>query len=118
MVYGFDISERKLGQEKRSQDVEDLERKLAVVAGDRSRIPSRADSEALPFNLTDRELETLRLMAVGLTNVEIAEALSISGHTVKSHVTHIFNKLGVNDRTQAAVLATFYELISPPEMPV
>ncbi|MDD5703823.1 MAG: LuxR C-terminal-related transcriptional regulator, partial [Dehalococcoidales bacterium] len=53
--------------------------------------------------LSPRELEVLRLMSRGATNQEIAGALQISPHTVKSHVIHIFNKLGVDDRTQAAV---------------
>ncbi len=68
-----------------------------------------ADSETkhaqTQVGLTDRELEVLRLVAEGATNLEISDLLSISPHTVKSHVIHIFNKLGVNDRTQAAVQA-------------
>jgi ATP/maltotriose-dependent transcriptional regulator MalT len=50
-------------------------------------------------------------MAEGLTNVEISQTLSISQHTAKSHVIHIFNKLGVNNRTQASVLASLRNLI-------
>jgi DNA-binding CsgD family transcriptional regulator/ArsR family metal-binding transcriptional regulator len=61
--------------------------------------------------LTERELEVLRLMAQGATNVEISSSLQISPHTVKSHIINIFNKLGVNDRTQAAVLALRHELV-------
>lgn len=61
--------------------------------------------------LTGREIEVLRLMANGLTNREISENLSITMNTVKSHVVHIFNKLGVNDRTHAAVLASRHHLI-------
>jgi len=64
-------------------------------------------------NLTGREIEVLRLLAEGATNTEIAVILSISPHTVKSHVVHIFNKLGVNDRTQAAVWATRHGIVSP-----
>lgn len=52
--------------------------------------------------LTRRESQVLRCMAGGATNKEIAKALHISEHTVKSHVIHIFNKLGVNDRAQAS----------------
>ena len=115
MVYGFDITERGLSRERHGEQVEALERKLAVVAGDKSRVSSRGEIEGLPFGLTERELEVLRLMAQGHTNLQVAEVLCISAHTVKSHVVHVFNKLGVNDRTQAAVLAAFYELIPPPK---
>ena len=55
--------------------------------------------------LTKRELEVLKQLAFGLTNKEIAEALGISYETVKEHVQHILRKLGVSDRTQAAVWA-------------
>jgi len=69
------------------------------------------DTSVLPAPLTDRELEVLRLVARGDTNAEISLHLGISHHTVKSHVIHIFNKLGVNDRTQAAVWAARNRLI-------
>ena len=55
--------------------------------------------------LTQRESEVLRQLALGLTNKEIAQALSISYETVKEHVQHILRKIGVSDRTQAAVWA-------------
>ena len=55
--------------------------------------------------LTQRESEVLRQLANGLTNKEIALALGISYETVKEHVQHIFRKIGVSDRTQAAVWA-------------
>ncbi len=69
------------------------------------------ENPLLPAPLTDRELEVLRLLARGNTNVAISHRLSISPHTVKSHVIHIFNKLGVNDRTQAAVWAARHRLV-------
>jgi len=56
--------------------------------------------------LTSREHEVLHLIVEGLTNRDIAEKLSISLETVKSHVHHIMQKMQVKDRTQAAVLAT------------
>jgi signal transduction histidine kinase/DNA-binding CsgD family transcriptional regulator len=56
--------------------------------------------------LTSREHEVLRLMVEGLTNRDIAQKLSVSLETVKSHVHHIMQKMQVKDRTQAAVLAT------------
>jgi DNA-binding NarL/FixJ family response regulator len=55
--------------------------------------------------LTQRESEVLRQLALGLTNKEIALALKISYETVKEHVQHVLRKVGVSDRTQAAVWA-------------
>ena len=56
-------------------------------------------------SLSERELEVLRSLTSGQTNREIAETLVISGETVKTHVSAIIGKLGVRDRTQAAILA-------------
>ncbi len=64
----------------------------------------RASGE-LEAPLTKRESEVLRQLALGLSNKEIAQALNISYETVKEHVQHILRKLGVADRTQAAVWA-------------
>ena len=59
-----------------------------------------------PFTeLTDREMEVLRLIADGMTNAAIAEQLFITERTVKSHVSNILGKLHLNDRTEAAVYA-------------
>ncbi len=55
--------------------------------------------------LTEREGQVLRHMAGGLTNKQIADALEISYETVKEHVQHVLRKIGVSDRTQAAVWA-------------
>jgi NarL family two-component system response regulator LiaR len=55
--------------------------------------------------LTDRELEILRLIAQGLTNLDISKRLFLSEGTVRNHVSAILAKLGVPDRTQAAVIA-------------
>ena len=56
--------------------------------------------------LTPRELATLRLMADGKANKEIAQALGISDRTVKTHLGHLFEKLGVTSRTEAVKVAT------------
>jgi NarL family two-component system response regulator LiaR len=62
--------------------------------------------EVNPFTeLTDREMEVLKLIASGLSNQEIAGQLVISEHTVKGHVSNILSKLHLADRTQAAVYA-------------
>lgn len=61
--------------------------------------------------LTQRESEVLKQLALGLTNKEIAQALHISYETVKEHVQHILRKIGVSDRTQAAVWAVRKELV-------
>ena len=58
--------------------------------------------------LTPRELEVLKLIAVGANNREIAQQLYISEGTVKNHVTNILNRLNLRDRTQAAILAKTY----------
>ena len=56
--------------------------------------------------LTPREMATLRLMADGKANKEIATALDISERTVKTHLGHLFEKLGVTSRTEAVKVAT------------
>lgn len=61
--------------------------------------------------LSNRETEVLKEMAKGKTNKEIAEALYVSEKTVKTHVSHIFSKLQVTDRTQAAIYAMENKLI-------
>ena len=60
----------------------------------------------MPYEqLTERELQVLQLAADGLSNKEIAQKLVISEKTVKNHITNIFSKLHVNDRTQAILYA-------------
>lgn len=64
--------------------------------------------------LTERETEILKLIALGLSNQEISERLFISMNTVKTHIKNIFQKLEVEDRTQAAMKAFGKNYISPP----
>ena len=66
---------------------------------------TKRDTPNLFTDLSDRELEVLRLIADGLSNAEIADKLSISEKTVKGHVSNILGKLHMMDRTQAAVFA-------------
>lgn len=62
------------------------------------------DKEKIEW-LTKRELDVLRLISEGCSNKKISDGLSISERTVKNHISHIFRKIGVEDRTQAAVFA-------------
>ncbi|MCK5097464.1 MAG: hypothetical protein KAR45_05140 [Desulfobacteraceae bacterium] len=83
----------------------DSEEKVQKNNNQKSKISLKVPTTGVQADLTSRELEVLCFVAKGATNTEISTKLSISHHTVKSHVVHIFNKLGVNDRTQAAVWA-------------
>jgi DNA-binding NarL/FixJ family response regulator len=69
-----------------------------------ARLPQPAPPKELE-ELTSRELEVFQLIARGLSNSEIGERLFISDTTVKTHVTHVFQKLNLRDRVQAVVLA-------------
>jgi DNA-binding NarL/FixJ family response regulator len=73
----------------------------------------RAQAAATVDVLTSRELEVLKLMARGATNGEIAATLYISEGTVKTHVGHILEKLGLRDRAQAIVFAFDRGLVEP-----
>ena len=68
-------------------------------------------SSSLAEPLSERELEVVRLIADGASNREIGEALCLAEGTVKNHVTNILGKLGVRDRTQAAIKAKDIGLI-------
>lgn len=67
--------------------------------------PAPVVAPSAPDNLTHREAEVLREIATGHSNREIAERLSISEATVKTHVNNIFSKAGLRDRAQAVVYA-------------
>jgi two-component system NarL family response regulator len=80
-----------------------------VLAGKTYLAPSAAAKLAegvTRVQLTPRELATLRLMADGKSNKEIANALGISDRTVKTHLGHLFEKLNVTSRTEAVKVAT------------
>jgi DNA-binding NarL/FixJ family response regulator len=72
----------------------------------------KSDEERKLDTLTDRELEVLKLVSFGMFNKEIAQKLNISERTVKNHVSNIFKKIDVTDRTQAAVFSIRNKLIN------
>jgi DNA-binding NarL/FixJ family response regulator len=80
----------------------------AKVVAEFSRVSSSTvatSSEALPEPLSEREIEVLRLVTSGLSNREIAAKLFISAGTAKTHIHHLCGKLGVRNRTEAAMRA-------------
>ncbi|HEY3626092.1 MAG TPA: response regulator transcription factor [Terracidiphilus sp.] len=89
----------------------------AVHAGRRylpRHIAARLAERIMRSDLTPRELEVLQMLARGLTNKEIGNALAISGNTVRNHVNSIIEKLEVSDRTEAATTAIQRGIIEVP----
>jgi NarL family two-component system response regulator LiaR len=95
----------------------DIARTLMTAVATREAPPAApaalaGQAAAPPDDLTERELEVLRLIAEGTNNRQIADRLVISEKTVKTHVSSILGKLHVEDRTQAAVYALRHGLAS------
>ena len=95
-----------------------IARKLVGVLSNAGQAASAANSAAASaqqdvanrFDLTEREIDVLRLIATGATNKEIAKELVISEGTVKNHVSNILSRLALRDRTQAAIFAREHNL--------
>ncbi len=95
--------------EKKNAHIQILQDRLAEF--ELSRASIEVNNEKLISPLTSREIEVLEKVSRGSTNKEISKEMGISKHTVKSHIIHIFEKLGVNDRSQASVWAAQNGLI-------
>jgi DNA-binding NarL/FixJ family response regulator len=109
---------------------EEIERAIRAVAGGQTHLdpavqerlvahvldggtPPQASGSALPDGLSPREAEVLRLIAAGCSNAEIAARLFVSAATVKTHINHIFDKIGARDRAQAVRYAFRSGLATP-----
>lgn len=103
---------------KESADAELVEAIRAAVAGDQylnPRLGARVAAEpppGPPDGLSDRELEILRLIALGYTNAQVAEELFLSVRTVETHRAHIQQKLGLGDRAELVRYALDRKLVS------
>ncbi len=86
-------------------------RRAAVLLRKLGAPPTRRGKGELTFGLSARELEVLRLVAQGLSNQRIAEALVLSEHTVRRHVANILKKMDAPSRTAAAALAARADLL-------
>ncbi len=84
-----------------------------VLAAYRSAAPPRAAPDPALAALTSREREVLALIGLGQTNTEIAAGLVVSEGTVKTHINHLFTKLGLRDRAAAVVFAFDHDLVPP-----
>lgn len=107
---------------KEAADTDLVEAVRAVAAGNSyvqpsvgARLAAEPDVEWPPDGLSDREVEVLRLIALGHTNREIGEQLYLSVRTVESHRAHIQQKLGLQARAELVAYALEHELIGGPE---
>lgn len=82
-----------------------------------TRVGSSEAANELPPDLTERELEALQLLAQGLSNREIANAMFVGEATAKTHVSRVLAKLGVRDRVQAVIVAYETGVVRPGEQP-
>ncbi len=114
-----------IGYLLKDTQADELCRAIKAAAGGQVQLAPRAAARLMrevrapdsPETLTDRETEVLRLLAKGHANKEIARLLMISEKTVKTHISNILAKLGVQSRTQAALYAVRIGIVSAEELP-
>ena len=111
IVIVFETTASKHALQQQRDYTEFLEQRLNRKEGGLKKVSLDSGDSVISVKLSRRETDVLRLITEGYTNAQISELLDISANTVKSHVNGVFNKLGVNDRTQAAVLATRNRLV-------
>jgi DNA-binding CsgD family transcriptional regulator len=111
IIIVFETTASKRALQKQKSYSELLEQELHSKESGPKKVSLNNDDIFLSVKLSRREIDVLRLVTEGYTNVQIAEVLDISANTVKTHINSLFNKLGVNDRTQAAVLAARNHLL-------
>jgi DNA-binding NarL/FixJ family response regulator len=105
-IYQLDpeVASKVIAALSRSQTF-DSARQAVSVSSTSATMSDAGTPSPRPADLTGREVEVLRLIAKGATNREIAEQLVISEGTVKNHISNILSRLGLRDRTQAAIYA-------------
>jgi PAS domain S-box-containing protein len=107
----LDSTKRKADSQAQKRYVESLETTVNKITEKNVESLLKYPYQEPAVSLTEREIEILGLISNGFSNVEVGRVLAISPHTVKSHVINIFEKLGVKDRTQAAVWAAKHKLV-------
>ena len=90
--------------------IQELSRQIAAIQPPGSTLPGEPETTPA-YNLTPRETEVLAMLAKGHTNAEIAEEMFLSTRTVTTHISNIFNKLGVNNRSRAIAVAIEASLV-------
>lgn len=111
ITFGFDVTDRKNRVEVLTNYSKYLSDKLNAKAPEKQEVRLNDGEPGITVKLSGREKEILQLVTEGYTNVQIGSMLSITGNTVKTHISNIFNKMGVNDRTQAAVMAVRHNIV-------
>jgi DNA-binding NarL/FixJ family response regulator len=113
-----------IGYLLKDTQAEELRRAIKAAAAGQVQLSPQAAARLMrevrapesPESLTERETDVLRLLAQGQANKEIARSLQIGEKTVKTHVSNILAKLGVQSRTQAALYAVHIGLVSPEQV--